>query len=76
LNWHKISKEVINKFTLTPGFSPVTVGEIRKTILTVLPGGTKPLKRLIVDIAFFIRLKPGVNEINAVVARPAACLKF
>ena len=50
-----------NTFSLTPGFSPVAVGEDNKNRFNSFFAAGKPLKRLTLAIAFFTRLKPGVN---------------
>jgi hypothetical protein len=48
-------------FSLTPGFSPVTVSESSKNRFNGFSVGGKPLKRLVISAAVATRLKPGVN---------------
>ena len=50
-----------NTFSLTPGFSPVAVGEDEQNRFNGFVSAAKPLKRLTFAIAFSTRLKPGVN---------------
>jgi hypothetical protein len=51
-----------NAISLTPGFSPVTVGKAIQNRFNGFPRAGKPLKRLACRHATSIRLKPGVNE--------------
>jgi hypothetical protein len=51
-----------NAISLTPGFSPVTVGKTVQNRFNGFPRADKPLKRLACWHATFTRLKPGVNE--------------
>jgi hypothetical protein len=56
-------------FSLTPGFSPVTVPGKEKNRFNGFPAADKPLKRLVLRAAFHTRLKPGVNKTNQTVGR-------
>ena len=51
-----------NAISLTPGFSPVTVGKTIQNRFNGFPRARKPLKRLACRNATSTRLKPGVNE--------------
>jgi hypothetical protein len=57
-----------NAVSLTPGFSPVMVGETRQNRFNGFPCADKPLKRLAGACAANTRLKPGVNEKHCLVA--------
>jgi hypothetical protein len=48
--------------SLTPGFSPVTIGYGGQNRFNGFFSGDKPLKRLVCPNTYSIRLKPGVNE--------------
>jgi hypothetical protein len=48
--------------SLTPGFSPVTVGKINHNRFNGFPRAGKPSKRLVCRRAALTRLKPGVNQ--------------
>ena len=57
-----------NAVSLTPGFSPVRVGETGQNRFNGFPRAGKPLKRLAGRWAANTRLKPGVNEKHCMVA--------
>jgi HlyD family secretion protein len=61
-------------FSLTPGFSPVGLGEKIKTVSTVFSAASKPLKRLAFWRLPRARLKPGVDEIIFCALAAAAAL--
>jgi hypothetical protein len=48
--------------SLTPDFSPMTVGKTVQNRFNGFPSADKPLKRLDVRNAASTRLKPGANE--------------
>jgi hypothetical protein len=54
--------QMSNAISLTPGFSPVTVGKTIQNRFNGFPRAGKPLKRLVYRNATSTRLKPGVNE--------------
>jgi hypothetical protein len=56
-----------NAISLTPGFSPVRVGETCQNRFNGFPRAGKPLKRLTGRCAANTRLKPGVNEKHCLV---------
>jgi hypothetical protein len=57
-----------DRFSLTPGFSPVPLAAGRKNRFNGFSGAGKPLKRLVVCAAGHnTRLKPGVNETGEMV---------
>jgi hypothetical protein len=64
------------QFSLTPGFSPVVLMAEDKTVSTVYSWPWKPLKRLNAHVAYFTRLKPGVNEMGETVAQLYQSHKF
>ena len=60
--------DMSNAVSLTPGFSPVMVGETCQNRFNGFPRASQPLNRFTGRCAANTRLKPGVNEKHWMVA--------